>query len=164
MSGQNKEELIFLKENYGKILTKDIAIRLNRGLSAIKIKAYQLGLMNISNREKTQFKKGHDTWNKGMRGVHFSPETEFKKGEDRISGKNHHNFRKKLSKTTRDKISETRKRLYREGKLEPYLVGPEIFKKLNKEPEFVKKKLNGLKQNTQMLIAIILTFLPVLQI
>lgn len=30
---------------------------------------------------KTMFKKGHATWNKGMRGVHFSPNTEFKKGQ-----------------------------------------------------------------------------------
>jgi len=29
----------------------------------------------------TQFKKGHKTWNKGLKGTHFSPETEFKKGE-----------------------------------------------------------------------------------
>jgi hypothetical protein len=28
-------------------------------------------------------KPGHETWNKGMRGIHFSPETEFKPGEHR---------------------------------------------------------------------------------
>lgn len=28
----------------------------------------------------TRFKKGHIAWNKGVRGVHFSPATEFKKG------------------------------------------------------------------------------------
>ena len=30
---------------------------------------------------KTSFKKGHIPWNKGMKGIHTSPETEFKKGE-----------------------------------------------------------------------------------
>jgi len=29
---------------------------------------------------KTSFKKGHIPWNKGMKGIHLSPETEFKKG------------------------------------------------------------------------------------
>jgi hypothetical protein len=27
------------------------------------------------------FKKGHVTWNKGLKGIHLSPETEFKKGQ-----------------------------------------------------------------------------------
>jgi hypothetical protein len=35
----------------------------------------------------TSFKKGHKTWNKGLKGIHFSPETEFKKGQKGINWK-----------------------------------------------------------------------------
>jgi hypothetical protein len=28
-----------------------------------------------------KFKKGHKTWNKGLKGIHLSPDTEFKVGE-----------------------------------------------------------------------------------
>lgn len=28
-----------------------------------------------------KFKKGHTVWNKGLKGIHLSPETEFKKGQ-----------------------------------------------------------------------------------
>ncbi len=33
----------------------------------------------------TSFKKGHKTWNKGKKGIHYSPETEFKKGQKAIN-------------------------------------------------------------------------------
>ena len=33
----------------------------------------------------TSFKKGHKTWNKGLKGTHFSPKTEFKKGQKGIN-------------------------------------------------------------------------------
>lgn len=33
---------------------------------------------------QTSFKKGLVPWNKGLRGVHFSPETEFKKGQESL--------------------------------------------------------------------------------
>ena len=29
---------------------------------------------------KTRFKRGHETWDKGLKGIHFSPQSEFKKG------------------------------------------------------------------------------------
>lgn len=34
---------------------------------------------------KTSFVKGQTAWNKGVRGIHFSPETEFKKGQKGIN-------------------------------------------------------------------------------
>ena len=33
----------------------------------------------------TSFKEGHKTWNKGLKGMHFSPKTEFKKGQKGIN-------------------------------------------------------------------------------
>jgi len=33
----------------------------------------------------TSFKKGHKTWNKGLKGIHLSPRTEFKKGQKGIN-------------------------------------------------------------------------------
>ena len=36
---------------------------------------------------KTSFKKGHKSWNKGKKGIHLSPETEFKKGQKGINWK-----------------------------------------------------------------------------
>ncbi len=40
-------------------------------------------LGNLPN--KTSFRKGHKTWNKDIKGTHFSPETEFKKGQKGIN-------------------------------------------------------------------------------
>lgn len=34
----------------------------------------------IKTKNKGWFRRGYKTWNKGLKGVHFSPETEFKKG------------------------------------------------------------------------------------
>ena len=34
---------------------------------------------------KTSFEKGHKSWNKGIKGTHFSTETEFKKGQKGIN-------------------------------------------------------------------------------
>lgn len=36
---------------------------------------------NVARENPTKFKPGHVTWNKGMKGIHFSPGTEFKPGE-----------------------------------------------------------------------------------
>jgi hypothetical protein len=30
---------------------------------------------------KNKFEKGHNVWNKGLKGIHLSPKTEFKKGQ-----------------------------------------------------------------------------------
>jgi hypothetical protein len=36
---------------------------------------------------RNRFEKGHTVWNKGLKGIHLSPETEFKKGQ--FTGSNH---------------------------------------------------------------------------
>lgn len=43
--------------------------------------------MGFLKNNDTQFKKGHISWNKGLKGIHLSPETEFKKGQ--FTGENH---------------------------------------------------------------------------
>lgn len=45
-------------------------------------KMRQTSIKNKDKLEVTQFKKGHKTWNKGLKGIHFSTETEFKKGQE----------------------------------------------------------------------------------
>ena len=86
-----------LKELYPNMLNRDIAKKLGFSLKSIQCKAFRLGLkktkefiamtgvMSSNNPQTiaTRFKKGHQTWNKGM---HFisggrSAETRFKKGE-----------------------------------------------------------------------------------
>jgi len=90
------EEDQLLKELYADNLTADIARRLNRPLPSVYNRANMFGLKKsalffesgLSNRlekgstvgRKTQFKKGQDTWNKGMKGLRVSPKSEFKKG------------------------------------------------------------------------------------
>jgi hypothetical protein len=40
---------------------------------------------------RNTFKKGHVSWNKGLKGIHLSPKTEFKKGQ--FTGSNHPSWR-----------------------------------------------------------------------
>lgn len=46
-------------------------------------------------------KKGQLAWNKGMKGMHFSPKTEFKKGGRTIAGENHHNWKGGVTKESK---------------------------------------------------------------
>lgn len=91
-------EIQYLKDNYANNLTDDIAAKLNLTNGQVSYKAQLLCLhknpewvrensrKNISKADhpihKTKFKKGHKTWNKGMKGVCFSgcEKTWFKKG------------------------------------------------------------------------------------
>jgi hypothetical protein len=43
--------------------------------------------MGFLKNNSTTFKKGHISWNKGLKGIHLSPDTEFKKGQ--FTGENH---------------------------------------------------------------------------
>jgi len=43
--------------------------------------------MGFLKNNDTRFKKGHTTWNKGLKGIHLSPDTEFKKGQ--FTGENY---------------------------------------------------------------------------
>lgn len=43
--------------------------------------------MGFLKNNNTTFKKGHISWNKGLKGIHLSPDTEFKKGQ--FTGENH---------------------------------------------------------------------------
>lgn len=42
---------------------------------------------------KKWFENGGTPWNKGLKGIHLSPQSEFKKGDKRIMGKNNYNWK-----------------------------------------------------------------------
>ena len=52
--------------------------------------------------KKTEFKKGHKVWNKGIKGLHLSSKTEFKKGQ--FVGKNHPSWKGGVQKNKKDCI------------------------------------------------------------
>lgn len=49
---------------------------------------------------KGKFKKGHITWNKGLKGIHLSPKSEFKEGQN--VGENHPSWKGGLQKNKSD--------------------------------------------------------------
>lgn len=51
----------------------------------------------------TTFRFGHETWNKGVLGTHFSPRTEFKKGARAVNHLNVGTIRVRTFKKTREK-------------------------------------------------------------
>jgi len=78
-----EKEINFLKENYDKLPYKTIGGIINRCHGSMGGKLKQLGLKLPENvlkeRQEECLKYGHG-WNKGLKGIHFSPESEFKKG------------------------------------------------------------------------------------
>jgi hypothetical protein len=56
--------------------------------------------MGFLKNNDTRFKKGHIAWNKGLKGIHLSPETEFKKGQ--FIGENHPSWKGGEQKNTND--------------------------------------------------------------
>lgn len=85
MNFYTEREIEFLQQNYLELTNGDLARRLGRSKSSIVNK---LNKLNLRRPEGTfqrravehQFKKGATAWNKGLTGIHFSPETEFKPG------------------------------------------------------------------------------------
>ena len=49
---------------------------------------------------KGQFKKGHKTWNKNLKGIHLSPKSEFKKGQNTLE--NHPCWKGGVQKNKKD--------------------------------------------------------------
>jgi hypothetical protein len=88
----SNEEREILRQLYPTTLARMIACRLNQSLTSVYREANKLGLHPLIIRGPIQkgvhfyaageFKKGHQTWNKGMKGLKFpgSERTQFKKG------------------------------------------------------------------------------------
>ncbi len=79
------EEEEFIRNNYHMLTSAQIASALNRRKLLVKNKIYSMGLRlpaTIVQQRKVngQFKKGGTPFNKGLKGVHYSPASEFKKG------------------------------------------------------------------------------------
>ncbi len=91
------EDIEFLKENYARVLNKELAKEIGCSIHSIENKAFNLGLKKDKKflaehfrkkmtddhpARKTQFKKGHKPFNKGrsMPTVGRMAETQFKKG------------------------------------------------------------------------------------
>jgi hypothetical protein len=71
-------EIDFLKASYKIFTYKRLSEIMNINLCVLKNKIFELGLKKDNNAGK--WEKGHESWNKGKKGTHFSPKTEFKKG------------------------------------------------------------------------------------
>ena len=74
----SEKEIDFIKANYKTMTALEMASELNLTRSQVKNKVFKLGIRKGFNRGC--FKKGQTSWNKGKKGVHYSPDTEFKKG------------------------------------------------------------------------------------
>lgn len=57
--------------------------------------------LNSTMGNKGQFKKGHKTWNKGLKGIHLSEKSQFKKG-DKHTGENHPSWKGGVQKPKND--------------------------------------------------------------
>ena len=158
-------EIDFLKDNYPKLLAKDIASLLGRSCKAIQAKAWGLGIQKLRGRtyeeiygkeramkirnklsdaQKERFKKTPQ-WCTGKK---RSKKFRKKRSEYMLNPENNPSkrlkVRRKLSKimmgrkiTWADKISATKKKLYSEGKL----VSPMKGKHLSEEAkEQIRKK------------------------
>jgi len=85
MADWTDEEYAFLKKNNNFMTNREIGRSLGRSKSSISNQMCKLGLTRRDEvrdkmKKSTQFKKGMIPWNKGIKGLRFSPETEFKPG------------------------------------------------------------------------------------
>lgn len=75
----------FLLNHLNELTDREIAQALGRSKASIRNRLTKLGITRPAEvrarmMQKTQFRKGHKSWNRGMKGIHMSPQTEFKKG------------------------------------------------------------------------------------
>lgn len=75
----------FLIKSLDSLTDKEIAEELGCSRSVITNRKHKLGIgrsdkVREERRQRCQFKKGQEAWNKGLKGTHFSPGSEFKKG------------------------------------------------------------------------------------
>lgn len=94
----NKKQLKLLRKLYSETKTENLVPLIGRKIDSIYNKAQQLGLKKSEEFLKSEasgriskltdagrlcrFKKGHEPWNKGKKGIHLSPSTQFKKGNE----------------------------------------------------------------------------------
>ena len=112
MAKWSKQDLEKFRQLYPITINKDLVPVFNRNVTAIRTKAFELGIKktketisNIGKRSnRGQFVKGQTAWNKGSKGImHNGIETRFKKG---------HTPHNKLP----DELREITKQLYRLNK------------------------------------------------
>lgn len=89
----SQDEIDYIKKNYSDLSSHIIAKQLGMTISQIYNQAYRLGLYKspeyiknncrtIEPNKRTQFGKGHNPWNKGMKGLQIGgKQTQFKKGQ-----------------------------------------------------------------------------------
>lgn len=76
------------------------------------------GCVKVKEPNNGSFKKGHTSWNKGLKGIHLSPETEFKKGQ--FTGSGHPSWKGGEQMNTNDCVyvyTEPNKRIRRPRKV-----------------------------------------------
>jgi hypothetical protein len=77
------EEEQFLRDNYEQFSSREIAEKLGKAKCAVKNRVHTLGLKLSDEiiKERCRFRKGHESWNKGMKGLQIGGKaTQFKKG------------------------------------------------------------------------------------
>lgn len=76
------------------------------------------GCVKVKEPNKGSFKKGHVSWNTGLKGIHLSPKTEFKKGQ--LTGSEHPSWKGGEQMNTNDCVyvyTEPNKRVRRPRKV-----------------------------------------------
>ena len=82
----------FLRSHLNEMTDREIGQALGRSKSSIRNRLTILGITRPADvrarmMQKTQFRKGQASWNRGMKGIRMSPRTEFKKGNKPASTK-----------------------------------------------------------------------------
>lgn len=133
----NDESEQYLKDTFSDTNSEEIAKVLGFTVSSICAKASKLNLKKskefLSNNNKASWKKGHKTWNKGMKGLRFegSEKGYFKKGSKPTNTKELHSssFRKDKD----GKVHEFIKISDRNWKLKKHLVWEQYYGEIPKD-------------------------------